>query len=331
MNRCSPGRRVAVAVALLPAVARATPGQFELDWSGPPECSSGEQVRAEVTRILHAPILVREGSQLSVRSTTERRDDGRFHMNLETREGGRVGKRTMDAETCNELASSAAILIAILIDPEVLSREPEVDRHAAFVSAPHSVEPWSTDASAKPSTERAPTFSAEYGVGVAIGGVGGVLPSVAPGLGLHFGIGLPAVRFEIGGLGWLSTRATIDGAGSQGADFRLLSFYAQACAYVPSRAWRVGPCAGGELEVLRGSGFGPAVTPAPNQASFGSVLAGAALRWTGARDLALVLEIDGIFPVARPSFVFSGSDGAFVYQPSRVGTRLALAAEYRFK
>jgi len=157
-----------------------------------------------------------------------------------------------------------------------------------------------------------------------------VLPSVAPGIGAHVGIGLSVLRFEVGGLGWLPTRATIDGAGSQGADFRLLSFYGRACAYVSSRTWSVGPCAGGELEVLRGNGFGPGVRPTPNQASFGSVLAGASLRLRGSRDLALVLDIDGIFPVARPSFVFSGSDGAFVYQPSRAGMRVALAAEYRF-
>src|SRR5258706_15059796 len=100
MSRCSPDRRlgaaVAVAIAWLPAASGATPGQFELDWSGPPECSDGEQVRAEVIRILHGPIQVREGSRLTVRCTTERLDDGRFRMSLETREGSRVGRRSLD-------------------------------------------------------------------------------------------------------------------------------------------------------------------------------------------------------------------------------------------
>jgi hypothetical protein len=159
----------------------------------------------------------------------------------------------------------------------------------------------------------------------------GILPSAAPGVGLQLGVELPVMRFEVGGLAWLSTRATVEPAWTQGADFQLLSFYGRACTYLSTRAWSGGPCAGAELEVMSGTGFGSGVTPNPNGASFGSVLVGAALRWRASRSIAVPVQVEAVTPIHRPAFVFSGTDGTLVHEPAGVGARFALGIEYRFR
>jgi hypothetical protein len=169
-----------------------------------------------------------------------------------------------------------------------------------------------------------------FDAGLSTGALVGILPSAAPGLGIHVGVEATVMRFEVGGLAWLSTRATVDPNAAQGADFRLLSFFGRACAHFSASAWSGGPCAGAEVEILRGTGFGPGVAPNPNGATFGSALAGAELRWKGSRRIAVPARIEAVLPVARPSFVFSGTDSTLVHQPARVGARFTLGIEYRF-
>jgi hypothetical protein len=364
LRRWPAGVFVAMLALVAVRVAHAA-GQFDLDWSGPPQCPGGDWVRAEVTRILHRPIQVPDGIDLKVFFSIERLESGRFRMNVETREGGHVGKRSMEADACGELASSAAVLVAILIDPEAASRREPEPPPAASNSRPPSTSvspspatPLSTspspspatppspssspssspkastisaDAPAAPKGAASPTTAPSFDVGGSAGGVVGILPSAAPGIGLELGLEVPVVRFEVGGIAWLSTRATVDPGETQGADFRLLSFYGRACAYVSARAWSGGPCAGAGLEVLRGTGFGPGVTPTPNGASFGSVLAGGAVRWRASRAVVVPAHVEAVVPVDRPSFVFSGTDGTMVHQPARVGARFTLGLEYRFR
>jgi hypothetical protein len=300
---------------------------------------------------------VPEGTHLEVRCATELLESGRYRMHVETREGNHVGKRSMEAGSCGELASSAAVLVAILIDPDVASRKEPMERpvealdaaqptptaaptpipaptsnpKSTATSTPSSIPTIAAEAPRNATTVRSSARALVYDAGLLTGGVVGPLPIAAPGLGLQLGIDVAPMRFEVGGLAWLSTRATVDPAATQGADFQLLSFYGRACASFSTPRWWVGPCVGAEVDVLRGTGFGPGVTPHPNSASFGSVLVGGALRWRLSRSVAVPFQLEGIFSVGRPSFVFSGTDGTLVHQPASAGGRLTLGIEYRFR
>src|SRR5581483_2119888 len=135
-------------------LAQAPAPALQLEWSAPPQCPSREAVLASIERRLGSSP---RGESISARVTLVEQG-GVFRLSIETQGGA---KRELLGPSCSELAEAGALILALLIDPLLLSRPP---------AAPEQT----------PAPEPAPgSFSALLGVsGVADWGA---LPSLAAG------------------------------------------------------------------------------------------------------------------------------------------------------
>src|SRR5262245_8250600 len=93
-----PGIGSWIAILAWPTSVAASSGNFQLAWSGPPECPASERLRAEVVRILHHPIEARDGASLAIDGRVERKQDARYHLTVDVREEGHTSTRHVDAD-----------------------------------------------------------------------------------------------------------------------------------------------------------------------------------------------------------------------------------------
>jgi hypothetical protein len=106
-------------VSLLHAILllSTTPATLDLEWTAPPECPSGEDVRAEVERIAGRATGPRR--HVEARGQVERTERGAWRVTLTTRVEGGGGRRTFEAESCRAGADAAALILAIAANPQV--------------------------------------------------------------------------------------------------------------------------------------------------------------------------------------------------------------------
>jgi hypothetical protein len=155
-----------VLASLLAAVVAQAP-VVELEWSAPPDCPQRDVVLASVQRRLGASP---PAPALQARVTLVE-EEGQFLLALET-QGAR---RELKGPSCAELAEAGALILALLVDPLLLSRPPPPETPAAPVEPPRS-------------------FSALLGVsGVADYGA---LPSIAAGWHASLLLDIRAVHLE---------------------------------------------------------------------------------------------------------------------------------------
>jgi hypothetical protein len=312
----------------------AAAGGLNLAWRAPKECPAEQSVVDEVSRIIHRPVQLADGETLAVRADVRAPSkDGLWHVDLETDNGQHIGRRSLDASTCDELARATSLFVAIMIDPAAAtSAAPAPAAPGSSVAAPAS--PVGRPAGAAPrsasvaqSSAPASPAAAPWAVGLSLGVLGGYLPSWSAGAGLHAVAEWPWVRAEIGGYAWLPAGQSVDPAGVQGADFQLFSGEAAACLMLPVQAVTLGPCVGADLAFISGKGFGPLVAPQQATARFWSVAAGGLLVWRASRLVSFPIGVEALFAVSPPQFSFTGSDPGQIYKPSSVGVRSTFGAE----
>ncbi|MDC0740202.1 hypothetical protein [Polyangium mundeleinium] len=93
-----------------------------LRWSAPEGCPTAEVVSAEVDRLLGG-----RGAQaepLDVTAEVKRDEAGRFRVRLETRSEEGPRTREVEASSCAALGEAAALIIAMMIDPDVIAEPP---------------------------------------------------------------------------------------------------------------------------------------------------------------------------------------------------------------
>jgi hypothetical protein len=312
-------------------------GRFELTWRAPQDCPDEQSVVAEAARILHKPIELPDDGRLAVQASVKSPTDaGQWHVDLETDNGQHVGRRSLDASTCDELARATSLFIAIMIDPAAAtnaapapaSPSPPADAGPASHSdlpANAAERPEAVVRSSEPARRTVPTLS----LGASFGVLGGHLPSWSAGAGVHAVAEWPWFRAELGGRAWLPARQTVDSGGVQGADFQLFSGEAKVCLMLPGKAVKIGPCGGADLAFISGKGFGPRVNSQASTATFWSISAGGLLVWRASNRLSFPIGLEALFALSPPQFTFTGTDPGPVYRPSGVGARVTLGAELR--
>jgi len=331
-------RRVlgACVLALVAWPAHADTGRVELSWTAPERCPSAEAVRRRAERILGRPLSVAEGEKLTVwAAVTPPSEAQPWSVTVETDTGQRRASRTVQAASCNELANATALIVAILIDPNVGVSEPaEAPPSAQADVALPTQAPSPADVQAIDEQGRAAdAVTGRSASRWSIGAMGGVLTGLVPGstfgLGLQGAFSWKALRTSVGASFWLPARATIGAGEAQGADLQLSSAFAKLCFQIDTPTLVPALCPGAEISALRGKGFGPGVEPQARTAVFASLSAGGALLMRYSERVSLLLDVDALFPLGERQFVFAGSDPAVVYAPS-VGFRLTLGAQWSF-
>lgn len=314
-------------------------------WAASTECSIESAVEAEVDRLLeHLPAPERP---LEVRASVTVAPDGGFRLTLEIDDGDRRLQRELRAPACDELARPAAVVIALAIDPEAAARALEIgDREPSVAAVPPlpSSEPAPSGEPARapehalaPVAEppvprdRGPESSSRDAlrVHVRVAAVAdfGALPEPSLGPGVALGVGAGRFRAEVGGFLLPARRATIAGDETKGGDIELVAATATACWLGMFGSVEIGPCAGADLGVVHGEGFGVS-EPASGELAFVALRAGALLAWSLDSRWSLELAGGPVARVGRGAFVLEGM-GA-VHEPAPVGARLDAGVAVRF-
>ncbi|HXU60888.1 MAG TPA: hypothetical protein VN962_04260 [Polyangia bacterium] len=288
-----------------------------LTWEAPPGCPTVDEVAGEVERTLAksgtpaAPFTAAAYVVGGPGQTWE----GRLVLNLH----GAETERRFAAESCEALASAAALIIAVALDEasdQPLS--PVVD-----VETPARVRP----ATAAP---------AAYSLGANAIVDFKTLPT-PPGAGLEAVI---RGRAMIGPIrpGWMAGVTVLRNLqpavnnllGPVAGDFWLFSLSGRGCLGVAVARLEIAPCVGAELDAMHATNSGWAEVSAQTETHYlFSLLGSLALSYEATPSLELMVRADAVLPTSRPTFsLYNNVLPAYVVPGPAF--RGALGAAWRF-
>jgi hypothetical protein len=308
-----------------PARAAPEPAQYQLTYDAPVECPGRDEVIGRLRSFAPATTFVEEGvSDAAVRLVVRSAPDLAASIVI-VRPGQPETTRTVPAANCAELVEAAALVIAILIDPEAANRDRAKGaasagvRTQAFVREP-AASPRPAIARREPTSDSGPgprdaskrSGSERWHFGVE--GFIGVTWAMAPQATLDTGAG---ARAESGARGAFSPWFLLSAHRAQSPDtrfdqgsasFQLLSGQLRSCplrAWVRSWIW-LAPCVRVELGRLEAEGDASGgISRSPSILwGAGGAFGRAELRF-GAANLAA--EVGGTFPFRHDTYHFDPS------------------------
>ncbi|MGE0790785.1 MAG: hypothetical protein AB7S26_34240 [Sandaracinaceae bacterium] len=269
---------LAAALALLAPRPAAAQERLAFAWTAPPECPTRERVLDEIARLLGGEIP--DGDPLIVEGAA-RADPAGFALTLRTRAQGEDGAaldgtRELDGASCDELSDAAALVVALMIDPQRVAEASAVSEEPAEVESDADVEGLvepppledaersraaeldspSERARAEPYRSARPAASDDRLralVGVAGGLDVGTVPGPAGWLAIEGGLGVPLIdaRLRIGVvLPQTAQRA------SEGARITSVSADLRACVHPFEEVRGLMACGGAIVGVSIAEGFG---------------------------------------------------------------------------
>jgi len=323
-----------VALLALPGAARADDVAVSVRWSAPAGCPAEEVVRGRVLALAGTGIALDAQADVTEES-------GEFRAKLRVQVGDSVGERVLHAPSCETLAESVAVVLAMsgtTAPPAPMPRmpTPPPPPPAPRPTPPSPAAPGATPTppASTPTPEPAPFRPALDGSHVRLATLGsvdvGTLPSPAFGgtfsaayaAGLGFAFGLSASV-------WLSQTPS----GAPTADFSLATFDATACKSVLRRGpIELSPCAVVELARMSATGLNATGIDETATAVWIAVGLRAQGRWELTRRLALVLSVEAIVPTVGEGFrVTASTTGSdVVHNVGGINGRAHFGPEVRF-
>lgn len=328
-------------------------GEFTLEFAAPPGCPTRDDVRARAEALLGGPIEQRLTHTLVVRGTVSDAG-GRAELRLHTVDNGIQGERVLSGATCEEVASAAALIIALAIDPKTVAARSN-DASGAAAAAP---EPASGAAPAPAITASAATTPAPVGAktpaeqnkedhsstpvtGLVEADLAfdlGALPGLALGPSLSGGFSLGRLKLRIGATYFAPRFAEAPpepDKSARGADVSLLVLDAAGCYALTGPAAELGVCAELEGGALLAVGRGFEHT---NDAIKPWLGAGASVDLTVplAGPVAARAELGAIVPFGRSTVQFTETTGTDtkvheLHTPYYVSGRAAVGVSVAFR
>lgn len=332
-----------------PGSARSEPAPPEpdvaLEWSAPPGCSTGADVRAKVLGLL-GPRAHTKGRSARARGEVSALARGGFGLRLSvTTEDGTV-QRTLEAKSCRALADAAALVIALGYDPvAVVLPEPSEPLPAppapAAAPSPVAAPPLlALDAPATAAALRARPRRAGLAVTLGLGGVldVGSLPGLSAGFTGSLAVGLRPLRLELRGSFFPEAEAGLTVTGTRiGGLFQLatgaLSLCREVLPWTPLRGVGVrdaelSACLGVEGGVLGARSFGIDDVRAVEVPWIAPTLL-ASGRTTFARPFGARLDVGLAVPL--DPYVFEVGGVGRIHAVSALSARAQLSIEARFE
>lgn len=309
----------AVSSALAPRVARADE-RVAVEWTAPRECPSSAELASRTSSRVPPETSVRARGRVT-------KVGAKYKLLLEI---DARGERALESESCDQLATSAAVVIAM----SVASKNEEPEPAPAPVPAPAaSPAPAAPAASPVPSRERdvaQPRPPADRGTVTLRPELvvdSGLLPSFGAGGGGAIGVGLARrLHLEAHAGAFASQDAHASSDASKGGTFSLFAGGARACWSVTADV-EIAPCAGVVIARLAASGFGAAKVAEGDAVTWGPE-AGAAVLVPIAGPVGLRAGAFALVPISRQSFVITARGE--VHEPAAVSVRAFVGPEVRF-
>ncbi len=318
------GRLTRVAAALLgllsPAWAQGPAPAFRLAWDAPAGCPSGPEVRAEVEGLVPHPPA--DGRAIEVRALVRMQQGGRWAGTFHVAQGDFVGERHFEAEVCADVAHAFALVAALALEPNLVPRAPEFPAPKPTPPAPSASPP---GAAAGARGERR-SYAWLVGAGAQL--QAGLVPNLAPGMGIDAGVRWPRVRIYLSGIFLPEQGESL--AGLRGAEGRygLVGGGLTGCRHWPLGAsFDVGVCARTRWGQAWAKSEGVA-RESTGRGAWGSAGALGTFGLALGRHGALRAGLEGGASVLRPTFVIENSSARYRW-PSAYGG-LSLGAELYF-
>jgi hypothetical protein len=306
------------------AQAQPTLPEVDLQWRAPAECPARESVLADAKRLLGARVL---RGRVAATAQATRGQNGTWAGRLDVATPDGEVHRTFEAESCEALASVAAVMIAVAAD-----EGPVPAASASLVSQPGT--PKVARAAATPvAPSTSPRASSQLLVELGADLDGNLFPQPAVGgeLGLGWALRLPAWRLRAV-VSSATFAAVSKSNGHESGKFERLYARAVVCASYVAGPVEVGPCAGGELDyvwVIEVSGP-PGLQPSRTSGGWGTFVVAAPVVVNVAQRFGIFARVDGLFRLGKRDFVVQGSQTPLVYEPPLVAVGAALGVEARF-
>jgi hypothetical protein len=353
----------ALGVPRAPAQTAAAAQGVTVDWRAPAECPDPSFVRDEIARLLagSSAASVRVDARADVT-----RAGSAWRVRLATGGGERTLEASSCRALAEATALILALAVdpaRVAVNRAVASSAgPVVDPTAAPVDAgapdasppdaspPDAVAPLvaittdagmdaadAVDASSvapvvvtpkpAPAPRETPSFSGPTSFAIGVGAIDdvGTLPFVGVGASI-FAAWTPApVRLELAGANFAANH-TAPLANGSGGTFVLAAGALRGCYDLVVTELALLPCAGLELEALRGEGTG-VLTSSPATSVWLVGTLGALVQWRLSPLFALDARLDAGFPLQRPEFRI---DDVTLHKPAAVSGRVVLGGEIRF-
>lgn len=336
---CAASSRVALAQS---AGEGASPRQarLELEWSAVPGCEERERTLQAVERLLGASPHPGGTEALEAFAGVTRTGNGGWHLFLSVRHGEQSLTRKLDAVSCSELVDAAALILALALDPDLLSRaRPEKAEQSAHAEPePQQVPPEPKPGPAfrspprpRPAPARNPASTASRERTVPLLELGpllavGAIPSPAFGASISGGFERGRWRVLVSGAFFPSVRKNVAGSNASAA-FELRSLAAVVCWVAPvSSSWGLGPCAATEFGSIAARGEGVDF-PQGETKRWGASGAGAVARLASRRAFEVGLQGILAVPWGRPVFRVAAVEA---YRPAALLLELRAFAGVRF-
>jgi hypothetical protein len=295
---------------------------LELSWHAPPGCPQEGTVREQVRAIVPSAVL--DSGRLKAEGTITRVDK-RFRLKLVLHLGDLSGERSIDSDSCSDLAGAAVVALGLLLQ----TATPTADKPAAASGAGTPGESGSVgDSSSAASTAKpgaaseaaessmdpeasqprrprpprswrafvAPQLSVDLG------------PMPEPSLGVAIAAGLSARewRFVASVAFPRDQQLRLAGVSGAGAELEHWAVEAWTCRAFRSATLELAPCLLIAWETLKASGNGPGVEPSSERTSWPSGGAAAVGRWYLADWFAFAASVGAKVEGARPTISIDG-------------------------
>jgi hypothetical protein len=290
----------------------------QLHWEAPVGCPDADAVMRQIDRFV--PVEQRDGAApLRAEGRLHSERDG-FRLHLVVRGDAGYMERTLEGDDCTVLASAAALVVAVMVEPATVLEEVEstaAEPQAVTLAPPSDERP---ERSAPP-TSRPGGFVAARGL-FSWGGAPGAGGAVALGGGIRFA----RWRIVLEALIDLPRHAWLEDADA-GARIGLGTAALRGCHTPGGERVEVPLCAGFEAGAMWARGFGLA-EPRNAVVPWGAFALGTGLAVIVHRRVAVRMDVEGVVPMRRPRFVIE--DRGAVYRPAPIGARAGAALEIRF-
>jgi hypothetical protein len=286
-------------------------------------CPDAAYVLAEIRRYVGAGVA-NHRAPVSATATIRADEAGGFQLILKTADGETSGERAFRDESCRALADATVVILAWMVAPGAMATR-SLTAHGPGAPAlpPVPIAP-------APSPALKAVGPTPY-VGLGAAADLGALPGPALGAEARVGIFFRRLRLEGRAGYWPTQRKSIAALASgdvPGATFTLWNVGLQACleAFAQRSTSRIGLalCAGPEIDVLNGAGFGVTV-PARANTTWFSISAAIEGRMTIAGRVKAFSSFAAVIPTQREHFALRGVGE--LYRPSALGGRGILGVE----
>ena len=329
---------MALVLAIVAALARSPDAATEVVWNAPPECPDATHLRRTIEHYA-ARGLDETGALLPAASGELEAQPGGYRLRLHMEvAGGASVDRVLDDPSCEVLSETAALMIAVTIDPNAVTRpppprvepppEPAEPQPEIVVAAPEPAKvvtpPRSCDAGpSRLRTDLRPCVGLEARAIAQLG----ILPQTAgAGIGGDLAITWARLRLEVSAAHYFTRTARTSNDPVQGGELALTAGALGACARLGRRAFELPLCAGGELGAIHGRGIG-IDEPHTERVLWAAAWLGPRAMWVVHRRLVLLGGVDLVVPLARYRFEIAGI--GVVHRVGPVGGRFRLGLGVR--